>query len=214
MTIRAVVFDIGGVLEDNPPTGWPSAWEARLGLRPGELALRLEQVVADGSVGVISEAEAECRIAERLSLDPAQLAALMNDMWAEYVGELNTELAGYFAALRPRYRTAILSNSFVGAREREEQRYGFAGICDLVVYSHEEGLAKPDHRFYELACRRLGVRPAEMILLDDVGTNVDAALEFGIRAIAFSNTSQAIADIEACLRSGSDHPGAAAGGSG
>ena len=28
MTIRAVVFDIGGVLEITPPTGWVEKWEA------------------------------------------------------------------------------------------------------------------------------------------------------------------------------------------
>lgn len=41
----------------------------------------------------------------------------MSDLWAEYVGELNVELADFFAGLRARCRTAILSNSFVGARE-------------------------------------------------------------------------------------------------
>ena len=30
--IRAVVFDIGGVLEINPDTGWQSKWEQRLHL--------------------------------------------------------------------------------------------------------------------------------------------------------------------------------------
>ncbi len=30
MTIRAVVFDIGGVLEITPRTGWVEKWEARV----------------------------------------------------------------------------------------------------------------------------------------------------------------------------------------
>ncbi len=30
MTIRAVVFDIGGVLEITPDTGWQVKWEERL----------------------------------------------------------------------------------------------------------------------------------------------------------------------------------------
>ncbi len=53
-------------------------------------------------------------------------------------------MASYFAALRPRYRTAILSDSFVGARKREQRAYGFADMCDKVAYSHEEGVGKPD----------------------------------------------------------------------
>jgi hypothetical protein len=35
MAIRAVVFDIGGVLEITPRTGWDEKWEARLHLKPG-----------------------------------------------------------------------------------------------------------------------------------------------------------------------------------
>ncbi|HJT56276.1 MAG TPA: hypothetical protein VJ761_07275 [Ktedonobacteraceae bacterium] len=41
MPIRAVVFDIGGVLEITPPTGWAQKWEAYLHLQAGELDERL-----------------------------------------------------------------------------------------------------------------------------------------------------------------------------
>ncbi|MFL5659388.1 MAG: hypothetical protein ACJ8CB_35045 [Ktedonobacteraceae bacterium] len=41
MTIRAVVFDIGGVLETTPDTGMMEKWEARLDLQAGELDERL-----------------------------------------------------------------------------------------------------------------------------------------------------------------------------
>ena len=40
----------------------------------------------------------------------------MADLWDWYCGELDAELVGYAAALRPRFSTAILSNSADGAR--------------------------------------------------------------------------------------------------
>jgi FMN phosphatase YigB (HAD superfamily) len=92
----------------------------------------------------------------------------------------NARLAGYFSGLRPRYRTAILSNSFVGAREREEAAYGFDDICDVVVYSHEAGLKKPDRRFYELVCTRLGVGPREAIFLDDDQAIAELDMKLGV----------------------------------
>jgi len=49
MIIRAVVFDIGGVLEIIPPTGWVEKWEARLHLNPGELDERLMDVWRAGT---------------------------------------------------------------------------------------------------------------------------------------------------------------------
>jgi FMN phosphatase YigB (HAD superfamily) len=104
MTIQAVVFDIGGILEITPDLGWGPTWGARLGL------------------------------------DDAQLAQFMADLWRDYLGTANTELIEYARRLRPRYRTGILSNSFVGAREREQAAYGFEDLVDELVYSHECGL--------------------------------------------------------------------------
>ncbi len=203
MAIRAVVFDIGGVLETTPPLGVSDAWEARLGLAPGELDGRLSDVWAAGNIGAITEDEVQREISNRLGLDGATLRAFLDDLWTEYLGTLNVELAGHFAGLRPRYRTGILSNSFVGARERECGRYGFDELADLIVYSHEVGMSKPDPRIYELTWQRLAVRPEEMVFLDDVEPFVAAAAALGIQAVRFTDTAQAIADLDAILTGGS-----------
>ncbi|HYF64597.1 MAG TPA: HAD family phosphatase [Herpetosiphonaceae bacterium] len=200
MAIRAVVFDIGGVLEITPKTGWERPWEERLGLAPGGLDERLMDVWLAGSAGTIDEPEVERRIAAILGLDQAALGAFMDDLWTEYLGAPNAELTAYFAGLRPRVRTGILSNSFAGARRQEQARYGFGDLCDIVIYSHEEGMKKPERRFFELACERLGVAPDELIFLDDVEACVAGARELGIHAIRFANNDQAIAAIEELLQ--------------
>jgi beta-phosphoglucomutase-like phosphatase (HAD superfamily) len=86
------------------------------------------------------------------------------------------------------------------ARHREQARYGFEDITDLIIYSHEVGTSKPDPRIYELTCERLGVRPEEMIFLDDVPLFTEAAQRAGLQAILFTDNAQAIADIDARLR--------------
>ena len=50
MAIRAVVFDIGGVLEITPRTGWNGRWEADLHLAPGEIESRLADAWRGGSI--------------------------------------------------------------------------------------------------------------------------------------------------------------------
>lgn len=62
-------------------------------------------------------------------------------------------------SLRPRCKTGILSNSLVGARKREQEAYRFSDMCDVIVYSHEEGYLKPDPQIYRTVCDRLGVAP-------------------------------------------------------
>lgn len=200
MTIRAIVFDIGGVLEITPNLGTDTKWEQQLNLEPGTLSKQLHHIWRAGSIGAISLEEVHHSISEIIGLSEEQVNAYMADIWREYLGTLNVELADYFRNLRPRYQTAILSNSFVGAREKEQEHYQFDEICDFIIYSHEVGLSKPDPRIYALTCERLGLSPAEVIFLDDREQAVEAARDCGLHAILFQNNAQAITAIEACIQ--------------
>lgn len=202
VAIRAVIFDIGGVLEVTPATGWEQAWATRLGLSWREVSSRLDETWKAGTVGDIDLAAVERQTTAALGLTDAEMREFMDDLWAEYLGSLNRELVDYFASLRPRYKTGILSNSFVGARERECAAYGFDQICDTVVYSHEEGIKKPDPRFYRIVTERLGVQPHEAVFLDDAPACVQGALDVGMKAVTYVNNRQAIADLEARLDRG------------
>ncbi|MET0418960.1 MAG: HAD-IA family hydrolase, partial [Actinoplanes sp.] len=125
--------------------------------------------------------------------------AVLADMWQQYLGVANTELIDYVRALRPAYRTGILSNSFVGAREREQSAYGFGDLVDDIIYSHEVGMTKPDPRLWELTCRRLGVEPSEMVFVDDAPRAVEGARGFGIHTVLFGDTGQVIRAVDALL---------------
>lgn len=87
----------------------------------------------------------------------------------------------------------------MGAREREQAAYGFAELCDVVVYSHEEGCLKPYRQIYDITCRRLGVAPEAAVLIDDLQENVDGAIAIGMHAIRFASNDQTIADLQAAL---------------
>jgi putative hydrolase of the HAD superfamily len=199
VVIRAVVFDIGGVLEITPDLGIDRLWETRLGLPAGEMGARLHDVWLGGSLGAISLDDVHQAITDRLGLDERQRAEFMADVWREYLGTANTEMIEYARRLRPRYRTGILSNSFVGAREREQAAYGFEDLVDEIVYSHEAGVSKPDPRIYALISSRLNVRPGETVFLDDTYLCVAAAREAGIHAVHYQDNAQAIDETEQLL---------------
>jgi putative hydrolase of the HAD superfamily len=199
MTIQAVVFDIGGILEITPSLAVSERWETRLGLEAGEINARMADVWHGGGIGTITEADVHRALAERFGFDDRQVEEFMGWIWREYLGSANTELIEYARQLRPRYRTGILSNSFVGAREREQAAYGFADLVDELIYSHECGLSKPDPASYALACERLRVAPEQMVFLDDYEPNVAAARQAGIHAVLYQDNAQAIGDIGALL---------------
>jgi putative hydrolase of the HAD superfamily len=193
--IRAVVLDIGSVLEIIDDTVFPAPFEQRHGLPAGAVHGAAATLPGDAGIGELSEAQVRAHWRQHLALSDAQADELMADYWRWYVGTLDQELFAWFAGQRPARRTGILSNSGPGAREAEGC-WGFEMITDDIVYSHEVGLRKPDPRIYGLAAERLDVRPDEIVFLDDVPGHVEAARESGWHAVVHRSTPESILEVE------------------
>jgi HAD superfamily hydrolase (TIGR01549 family) len=197
MTIRAVVFDIGSVLEVIDDDTFPAPFESKHGLEPGAVLLA-SAFPRDPGIGQMTETEVRLHWQRALGLTDEQADELMRDYWAWYCGELDRPLFDWFAAQRPARLTGILSNSGPGAREAEGH-HGFDQVTDDIVYSHEVGLAKPDPAIYALTARRLGVDPHEIVFLDDATVNVEAAREAGWHAVHHVDTAASIRELEAVI---------------
>lgn len=195
MTIKAVVLDIGGVLEIVDDSVFPGPAEQRLGLAPGSIEGGLAGLPGDALLGEVTEAQVRSAWQRSLGLDDEQADELMADFWRWYCGTLDPQLFDWFTAQRAERLTAILSNSGPGAREAE-RHHGFEDVTDVIVYSHEVGLAKPDPRAYALTAERLGVEPYEIVFLDDVEINVAAARDAGWHAVLHIATPTSIAAME------------------
>ena len=196
--IRAVVLDVGSVLEMIDDTVFPAPFEQRHGLAAGAV-VSASDWPRDAMLGQMTVAETRAHWQTRLGLSDEQVDELVADAWRWYVGTLDQRLFDWFAGLRDRgLRTAILSNSGPGAREAE-RHYGFESITDDIVYSHEVGLRKPDPEIFALATSRLGVRTGEVVFLDDVPANVDAARAAGWHAVLHEATARSIEQIGAII---------------
>lgn len=184
MSIRAVIFDIGGVLvrtEDLEPR---RKWERRFNLPDWGLARLVFEnpAAAQSTLGQAGPEAIWGLVAEQLALTPAELAELQTDFWRGDV--FDQALLAYIRSLRPRYQTAIISNAWVGMRAMHQPHLN-AGTFDLIVYSAEEGLAKPDPAIYQRTLARLGAAPAEAVFVDDVPENVAAARALGMAGVHF-----------------------------
>src|SRR5262249_35834597 len=203
VAVRAIVFDLGGVLErvEEFEETLGVAWRARLEMSPEEFAASLAAIDPGklAETGQMNEAEYAARCATCLHLSPAQQQKFIADMWDWYCGELDEELMAFAASLRPRVRTAVVSNSADGARREELSRYAFDEIFDPIIYSHEVGLAQPDPAIFELVCSRVGGTPDQSIFVDDVPEHCEAASRVGMHAIQHRSTPQTITAVTALI---------------
>jgi epoxide hydrolase-like predicted phosphatase len=94
----------------------------------------------------------------------------------------------------------LLSNAMPEARASLLERFPhFYDMFDVVIFSAEVNLAKPDPRIYQLALTELDVRAEDAVFVDDFIENVEAARALGIHGVHFKNSQQARSDILAFL---------------
>jgi epoxide hydrolase-like predicted phosphatase len=200
MGINAVISDIMGVLLlKNPHWQKDVYWEKRLGLSRGALFSALFEAETDQAaiLGHISHREAFQRACQTLQLPEDALNEFEQALWEERI--FNRELALYLQQLRPRYKTALLSNAWSDARDNITRFFQLHTFVDLQIFSAEEGLAKPDPRLYLLALSRLEVQPEETIFIDDREENIQVAQQIGMHTILFEQNEQTIAALQRML---------------
>ncbi len=199
MAIQAVIFDIGGVLLHNADCSRHRKWERRFSVQEGKLNEVVYQTGLDdlATIGKVPEPELWRQVGIALALQDEELLEFIDDFWSG--GELNRELAEFLHSLRPRYKTALLSNAWSGARELVTRMFRIDEFADAMFFSAEEGVAKPDSAFYHVAINWLGVPPHEIIFVDDRPENIDAANSIGMHGILYQDNAQTIADVRSCL---------------
>jgi epoxide hydrolase-like predicted phosphatase len=196
MSIRAVIFDFGGVLVRTEDVSGRRTWERRLGLSPGELEQLVfaSELAQRSMIGQATQRDVWADIARRYGLDDEALQQMRRDFWSG--DRLDEQLVQFLRGLRPRYKTAILSNAWPGARRMFTEHFKLHEVVDAFIISSEEGVAKPDPRIYQIALQRLDVQPHEAVFVDDFPENVAGAQQLGIIAVLFRDTDQAIAEVQ------------------
>ncbi len=198
MVIKALFFDLGGVLFQRVDRGRRKFWEQRLGISANQIAAEV-WISPIGRLALIGQATHEqvwTEIGRKFSLTPEELSQLESDFQAEAF--IDEGLLDFIRSLRPQYRLGVISDAFLNARSRVEAVIT-TDCFDAMVFSAEEGVTKPDPIIFERALQRLGVMADQAIFVDDIPHNVDGAQKIGMHAIQFHDSSQVQSEISIIL---------------
>ena len=131
----------------------------------------------------------------RLGVGGSDLLQLESDFWSG--DRLDEVLMEYIQSLRMRFLTAILSNAWLDARPLFSDVFHF----DVMVLSAEEGITKPADEIYLRTAERMDLKPWELLFVDDLLPNAQAAAKVGMAAIHYTDTPSAIRQIRTLLKS-------------
>ncbi len=101
------------------------------------------------------------------------------------------------------FKTACLTNNVRSGQgpgmmrdnARAKPTQNVMDLFDLVIESSREGIRKPSPAFYQLACERLAIEPAEAVFLDDLGVHLKPARAMGMFTIKGVSEDQALEDL-------------------
>jgi len=191
--VRAVVFDLFGTLvPEFPLRAWERMFEGMASALGADLACFRREwgaTIVERQTGGFRTVEENVRtICERLALAPAdaRVAEALEVRDALYAERFHPQPDAIetLSWLRERgYATALVSMCAPDA-PAFWQASPLAGSIDVLVFSCEVGLRKPDPAIYLAASGRLGVDPSECVYVGD-GSNreLSGAAAVGMRPV-------------------------------
>ena len=96
-------------------------------------------------------------------------------------------------------QTGILSNMYGSSADLLRAGGHYDGF-DPIVLSYQEGLAKPDPVFYQIALDKLGLQADQILFIDDQKRFIEAAQKLGFQTIQANSEDQIVADTQRILK--------------
>jgi putative hydrolase of the HAD superfamily len=201
--IRAILFDLGGVLLNLDFNKTTTAFSQLLGAefttafyskrKQNELFDHLEK-------GMITAEEFRDNIREKSgrSLTDAEIDECWSAMLLDFpkkrilfIQQLSKKIPVYLFSntneIHKRAFDRIFAESFKGL--------DFDKLFTKAFYSHEIGLRKPDVEAYERVLKEVEAKPSEVLFIDDHPDNIIGANQAGLQTILFTQNAE-IEDLD------------------
>ncbi|XP_046579018.1 LOW QUALITY PROTEIN: acyl-CoA dehydrogenase family member 10-like [Haliotis rubra] len=206
--VKAVVFDIGGVIIPSPVPVLKE-FESRSGLPKGTLEGLIVHGGRESAWGkletgkrtftqFLSDFGTEIQQKTGRSVD----MTLFQNLFAERTRQPFPQLVDAIHCLHAEgYKLALLTNNWfvegtiTGINTLELD----LSLFNVIIESACVGVRKPYPQIYHICQERLGVQPREIVFLDDLGNNLKAARQVGWYTIKVTSADKAVHDLEAAL---------------
>lgn len=194
--IKAVIFDLGGVVID-----WSDDIVYRKAAKISGLPFEKLRKVAEREKqsfmqGEFSESEFWRRVLKKSGRHDHILRKLDRLWYKEYKknAKLNRDVINIIRKLSGRYSLGVISNLNVvhDAVNRKRKYYRY---LKHRVLSYKAGVTKPDIRIYRLAAKKVRCKPRQCLFIDDKPENVKGARKAGMNAIRYKDVAQLKKDL-------------------
>ena len=203
--IKAIVFDLGGVLFDLDTDACIRAVREALGFE--KIVEILDKCHQKGIIGQLESGDLsadEFRAEVLRDSRPGAVPADVDRAFCALLADFPQDKADLIRDLSKRYALYILTNNnpitMVRSHEMMEERgLDWQRVFRAEFVSCEMKMLKPSREIYAEMVRRVGLPAEEILFIDDSQNNVDAASALGIRAVCYPEGTPLRPLVEAAL---------------
>ena len=203
--IKAVIFDIGGVLwiggktrfnrREVHTSGVHQIISEKLKISLDQYFDSIDSYYAKSMEGQINKKTLLKVLSLHLNLPPEKVEKLFVETYKKKF-KRNNELFKIVEKIKKKgYKTAILSDQWHLSKEvvlsKKDENY-----FDEIVVSCDVGIRKPNPEIYELILKKLKLKPEEVLFIDNQTWNIIPANKMGMNTILFHSNKQTLRELE------------------
>lgn len=176
--IKAIIFDCFGVLYSDGKSYIKN-------LCPVEKKQELSDLYYQMDYGYISTEKFFKEASQIVHVNEEELRQVNLQQYTR-----NEQLIELLKELKKKYKVGLLSNvgdSFLDSLFTKKEQHD---LFDASVLSSHIGAIKPYAEAYEAIAKKLGVKPEECVMIDDIPDNCDGARQTGMQAIHYESVDQ------------------------
>ncbi len=194
MTIKAIVFDFGGVLiEWNPRNLYRKIFADE-----SEMEAFLSNVcTTEWNLSLDKGKPFKQAVAEKIAEFPeyADEIRAFDTRWEEMRGGAIEANVALLKRLAKHYPVYGLTNWSQEKFALTEPKFDFFKIFKGIVVSGIEKEVKPEPKLFRILLERYGLNAKECVFIDDSAPNVETAAKLGFAAFRFTTPERLVADL-------------------
>ncbi len=189
--IKAVVFDVGGVLALRQKPFFQSVHEQaakKFNVSLDQYFDSIDSIYVASMEGRISERETLSDLSKNLKVSKKKLESVYVSLYKQNFVQ-NKQLFGQAFKLKQLgYVIAVFSDQWHLSQKALMPKQIYSKF-DNVLVSSELGMRKPNSAFYKLLIKKLKLKPSEILFIDNQKWNINQAKKLKLKTILFKDNN-------------------------
>ena len=200
MKVKAIVFDLGGVIVDLDFSNFYNKIISQSPLKKPQTPIMLEffrqsDIYHQGKMTDDEFYKLACDLLQVCMLNQSEFFDAFNSIISGY----NSNVSEIIKRIRESNQYKLIALSNVNSSHWDyilKKKWEFIDWFDELILSHETHLIKPNPKVFEYTIKQAGCKPKQIVYIDDGLNNIRSAKELGIIGIKYTNAEELLDELK------------------